>query len=230
MRVRWMATYRLIPSRYPPINLFERVAPKEDWQALFDLESLTNPRLRDEAGNVSMVPKSKRVTGSGASIVMAPFTHVSKDRNNRFNDGMSGAYYAGHVFETALREVAYHMGEFHAATNDPATCDDYRIYKGKIDKAMHDIRGGGFAALLDPDPATYPAPQQFAKALRAAGSNGIVYPSVRHPGGECIAAFWPNVVAIPIQAGHIQLSWDGTRIDRWFDFKNDKWRAIDPVA
>lgn len=226
-RIRWKATHRLIPTRYPPISIFERVAPPEDFDLLYKLEDLTNPRLREEAGDISLVPASKRVTGEGASLVMAPFTHVSKDRQTRFSDGTYGVYYAGHEFETALREVAFHVGRFFGKTADPAHSEDYRALQGSIDKKLHDIRRGSWAHLLDPSVGSYPAPQAFAKALRGAGSNGIAFPSVRHPGGECIAAFWPNVISIPIQAKHIKFQWDGERISSWFDYESDTWNDLD---
>ena len=133
-RVRWQRSHRLIPTRYPPIDLFERISDPKDWDALIELESLTNPRMRQELGEVSFVPKSRRVSGTGASIVMAPFTHVSKDRPTRFSDGTYGVYYAAKEFETALREVAFHMARFHAATSDPALSTAYREYVGKIDR------------------------------------------------------------------------------------------------
>ena len=227
-RLRWSATYRLIQTRFPPIDLFERIAPREDWDALFALESLVNPRLRDEAGNIALVPVDRRVIGPGASYVMAPFTHISKDRTTRFTNGNFGAYYAAHTQETALREVAHHLARFYAATNDPPLKTDFRILQGKIDKTMHDIRGGSFAKYLSP--TSYTQSQLLASALRNADSNGIVYPSVRNDGGECFAAFWPDVVSIPIQAGHIALEWDGKRINRWFDFSANGWHDLAPVA
>lgn len=225
-RVRWQATYRLVPTRHPPIDLFERIAKPEDWDALIELESLTNPRLRESAGVISLVPKERRVTGTGASIVMAPFTHASPLRKTRFSDGTYGVYYAARLFETALREVAFHMQRFYAATDDPPLQASYRTYKGKIDKAMHDITGRGWSHLLDPDPNNYDKPQAFAYALRLGGSNGIVYPSVRHPGGECIAAFWPDVVSIPVQTKHIELKWDGSRVSGWFDYETEEWNKL----
>lgn len=225
-RVRWQTAYRLVPSRYPPIDLFERIAKPEDWDALIELESLTNPRLRESAGVISLVPKARRVTGAGASIVMAPFTHASPLRKTRFSDGTYGVYYAARLFETALREVAFHMQLFYAATNDPPLQASYRTYKGKIDKTMHDIRGGTWSHLLGPDPKTYDKPQAFARALRQAGSNGIVYPSVRHAEGECIAAFWPDVVGIPVQTKHVELKWDGSRVSEWFDYETDAWNKL----
>lgn len=225
-RVRWQAAHRLVPSRYPPIDLFERIAPVADWDALIELESLTNPRIRDETGVISLVPPSRRVGGPGASIVMAPFTHASLDRPTRFSDGSYGVYYAANRFETALREVAFHMGRFHAATADAAVESDYRGYQGKVDNSFHDLTGHAYPDLLGSDLATYPAAQRFASRLREAGSNGIIYPSQRHAGGTCLAAFWPNVVAIPRQTRHIALQWDGQRMSRWFDYDAERWQAL----
>ena len=226
-RVRWSAAYRLVPSRYPPINLFERIAPAEDWDALYELEGATNPRLRDQAGAIRLVPVSRRVSGPGSSIVMAPFTHASRDRPTRFSDGSYGVYYCANRFETALREVAFHMERFYRATNDPPLQADYRTYKGGVNKVLHDIRAAKFSFLLDPDPKKYGRSQQFGRALRDAGSNGVVYPSVRHKGGQCVGAFWPDVVLIPKQTGHIQLKWDGVRVSQWFDYQQEVWRVFE---
>lgn len=227
-RIRWKATYRLVPTRFPPIDLFERIAPPEDWEALIELEGMTNPRLRQDAGSISKVPKARRVAGPGASIVMAPFTHCSPARPTRFSDGTFGVYYAGHTFRTALKEVAFHMGRFYASTQDLPLEADYRCYKGSIDKTLHDIRKGRWGELLNADISSYAEPQAFARKLRQGGSNGIVYPSVRDVGGECLAAFWPDVVDIPIQERHIALKWDGRAVCAWYDYMEQSadWTAI----
>ncbi|MDF2974654.1 MAG: hypothetical protein K0R61_5104, partial [Microvirga sp.] len=40
--------WRVIASRYPPIDLFERVSTNPAvWDALIELEQLVNPRARD---------------------------------------------------------------------------------------------------------------------------------------------------------------------------------------
>lgn len=190
------------------------------------IESLTNARLRNEIGNISLVPESRRVNGPNASIVMAPFTHCSPSRPSRFTDGTYGVYYAGHTFSTALVEVAFHMGRFHAATNDPPQVGKYRAYKGSIDTTLHDVSQPQFAHLLNPDINTWNVAQSFSKLLRQSGSDGIVYPSVRHKGGECIAAFWPDVVSLPIQERHVDLKWDGSSISTWFDGAANKWKPM----
>jgi len=225
-RVRWKAAFRLVPTRFPPISIFERIAAPEDWEALYALESLTNPRLREEAGEISLVPAARRVFGPGASIVMAPFTHASTARPTRFSAGRYGVYYAGHKFETALREVAFHMGRFYAATRDPPHEESLRTYEGAIDAKLHDLRKGRWPQFLDPDPEKYAGPQELGRMLREDGSNGVVYPSVRHRGGDCIGAFWPDVVSIPKQTKHVALKWDGTAIVAWFDYGTEKWLGL----
>ena len=84
-RIRWASSYRVINARFPPIDLFERIADPDDWESLIELEMLTNPRVRQEAGEISLVPPDDRVSGAGASWVMAPFTHIGWP--SRFSDG-----------------------------------------------------------------------------------------------------------------------------------------------
>jgi len=48
--VSWSPGFRITPTRFPSISLFDRVAGAEDFAALYALESMTNDRLRDEVG------------------------------------------------------------------------------------------------------------------------------------------------------------------------------------
>lgn len=79
-KVRWTPCYRIIPSRFPPISLFEAVADPADLEAVYAIEAMTNDRLRDEAGELSLVPPEDRVSGPGTSAIMAAFTHLSGRR------------------------------------------------------------------------------------------------------------------------------------------------------
>lgn len=90
---------------------------------------------------------------------------------------------------------------------------DMRVYVGAIAQPMHDIRAG-FDHLHDSDVGTYSATQAFARDARAANAWGIVYRSVRRPGGECIAALRPPAVSIPSQGPHLSYVWDGASIVR----------------
>lgn len=143
---------------------------------------------------------------------MAPFTHVSLDKTGRFHDGTFGAFYGADSYETALFETVHHAANFYAATDeDPGWIADMRELVGQIDAKLDDIRNGDFEALLDAD--DYTAAQAFAREARTHGSNGVVYLSVRNAGGECFAAFFPDVMSVPVQGRHINYHWDGVRID-----------------
>ena len=210
-RVPWDKYYRLINSAHPPIDLFEDIADPADWLLLGSGESKTNPRLAQTIGNLDLVPEERRVGGPGASYLMAPFVHVSPDHQGRFHDGTFGAFYGAESFETALFETVYHTQIFCAATDEaPGWIADKREMIWKLDAVLTDIRKG-FDDLLDPQ--DYARSQAFARERRADGANGIVYPSVRNPGGTCFASFYPDVVSAPVQGRHITYHWDGGKVD-----------------
>jgi hypothetical protein len=227
-RVRFRKAHRIVRSIYPPVDLFDDIADPRDWELLASAEAKTNPRVRDQLGMISLVPPERRVSGPGASWVMAAFTHISPLRTSRFSDGSYGVYYAGDRFEVALHETLYHFERFMQATNEEAATADFRELVGRIDAELHDLRGDErFADCLDPDPARYPVPQALAKQLRSAhASDGIVYPSVRYRGGSAVAAFWPDVVGIPVQARHLCYRWNGERADAWFVYGEDDWIPV----
>lgn len=225
--VSWQ-THRIIRSLYPPIDLFEDIADPADWELLAAAEAKTNPRIMETIGNLALVPVDRRVSGDSASMVMAPFTHVSKDRPGRFSDGSYGVYYAGESLEVAIFETAFHHGRFMEATaQPPGWTSDFRELVGRIEKDLHDITDApAYAVCLDPDPTKYGPAQNFAAELRLDGSDGLLYPSVRHSGGKCIAAFWPDVVSIPTQASHLAYHWDGTKVDQVKDAGTGKVYAL----
>lgn len=213
-RVRWDAARRIIRSLHPPTDLFEDIASPEDWPLLIAAEMKTNPRLAETIGNLDLVPPARRVSGSGATFLMAPFTHTSPDRPSRFSDGKSGVLYVGDMFETALAETIHHHQRFMAATAQKAGwTSQFRELVIDLSGILHDIRGGlpDFAPWLMPD--DYSAAQRLSAALRAAGSEGIVYPSVRHRGGNCVALFFPDLASNLRQGRHLDYHWDGRRVD-----------------
>jgi RES domain len=209
--VRWQPCFRVISSRFPPIHLFERVASEEDWEALYWLESLTNPRLRDEVGEIELVPREDRVFGPGASVIMAPFTHLNPE-GSRFADNTFGVFYAAASLDTSIAETRYHRELFLRATRQGRLELDMRTYLVDVAASFHDIRGkrDQMSDIYDPD--SYAASQKLARALRQSGSNGIVYDSVRHASGQCLAVYRPRLIQNCRQGTHLRYVWDGERI------------------
>ncbi|MGH7664042.1 MAG: RES family NAD+ phosphorylase [Gemmatimonadaceae bacterium] len=214
-RVAWKPCFRIIPSRFPTVPLFERVADPADLDAVLAVESLTNDRLRQEAGKISLVSPGDRVTGSGASYIMAAFTHPAPV-GGRFTDGSFGAYYAAHDEATAIAETRYHRERFMSATQQPAMELQMRVLIARLDGDLHDIRGRRSALPTIYDANSYEASQHLARALRSTGSWGIAHDSVRHAGGECAAILRPPVLSHCRQGRHFIYQWDGERIDAVF--------------
>jgi hypothetical protein len=206
--VGWRPAHRIVPSRFPPIGPWDRIARPEDFEALAELEGLTNPRIREELGTLSLIPRDRWATGPGTTPIMAAFTHLNPE-GTRFSDGSFGVLYVSSSAETAIRETVHHRQRFLERTREPALQIQMRRYVTEIRRPLHDLRGG-FPQLHDPD--DYSASQRVARRLREAGSDGVVYDSVRHRGGQCAAVFWPDCVAPFTQATHYTYVWDGTSI------------------
>ncbi len=209
--------YRIIPSVYPPINFFEDLVDPEEMETLWEIESLTNERLRQEAGDIFLVAKEDRVCGPGSTVVMAAFTHIGKP--SRFTDGSFGIYYASLTRETAIRETVYRREQFLRATQEEACEVTMRLYEGKIKKPLYDVRKPLSTYRELHHPEEYAISQSFGKTLREKNAWGLLYNSVRHVGGQCVAMFRPPAVAIPKPLAHLRYVWNGKNIVEVFDAK-----------
>jgi RES domain len=161
-------------------------------------------------------------------MIMAAFTHLNPE-GSRFSDGSYGVYYAAHDLETAIAEVSHHRALFLSRTAEPAIDVDMRVITATIDAPLHDLRSlepqsldaARFKSdlfksnLFDPD--HYAAPQALGRLLRAAGSWGVQFPSVRHAGGLCAGIFRPKALRNARSGAHIALHWDGQRITHWYE-------------
>lgn len=211
-QVDWRGAVRIIRSAFPPIDLFEDIADPADWPLLIAAEQKTNPRVLQQIGRLDLVPAARRVSGPGASYLMAPFTHASVDRPSRFSDGSFGVLYAGNSFEVALFETIHHHQLFMARTKEKAGwTSQFREITLDVRGRLHDLRGDVETEVLDP--GDYAAGQSLGAALRAAGADGVVYPSVRRAGGDCVGLFYPDLAANAAQARHLDYHWNGARVD-----------------
>jgi RES domain-containing protein len=200
-------THRLIPWRYsgPEERGPEKISHDDsvltrltdniaDLNALFELEGATNDRLLGEAGLLPGITLRELVFGLPYShIVNAAFTHPNP-MGSRFNGPERGAWYAALTRSTSELEVAYHrskeLQEINWQESETFTYVDFLAdFRGQF----HDIRNDRrFRNCLDPN--SYITSQQLATRLLRQGSAGIVYPSVRHKSGTCIACFRPALV------------------------------------
>lgn len=210
--LRQFDTCRLIPSRFADVEDSVLAPLAEDGHVLrdlFELDNATNERLRGEYGGLPGIGVDELVFGvPNFRIINAAYTYP-RPEGSRFNDGERGAWYCAFEVATSLAEITFHktveyqeIGRF----DDSVT---YQTLLADFTSTFHDIRGiESYADCLDP--ASYIESQKLAEDLLNAGSMGVIYPSVRHDGGVCLACFRPALVGNVRKGQAYRLTWSGS--------------------
>ena len=211
-QLRQIDTCRLIPSRFADVEdsvLAPLADNDDDLRDLFDLDNATNERLRGESGLLPGIGMDELVFGvPNFRIINAAFTYA-RPEGSRFNDGERGAWYCAFAAETALAEVIFHKTVEYVEIDRFDDSVSYQMLLADFSAGFHDLRGvEAHQACLAPD--SYIASQALAAELLECGSMGIIYPSVRHPGGTNLACFRPALVGNVRKAQTYRLTWAGS--------------------
>ncbi|MHA6718892.1 RES family NAD+ phosphorylase [Sphingomonas sp. RS6] len=179
---------------------------------LAEIEGATSARLIAETRGRGALTAAELVHGvPHARFINASFAYAKPRAPMRFNPANRGAWYAALAVETCIAEVGHHLTLALADAGDFNAVVDYGEMLASMAGLFVDLRARPDHPSLDPDPARgYPAGNIVAASARAEGLNGILYPSVRHAGGLCIAALWPNVVQSVAQGALYRLRWSGS--------------------
>lgn len=213
------ALVRLIPATYhKPPTLRGLVDTDEELEVLAGIEGLTSARLIAERGRslhvdrreLAFARRARDLQVYGNSHINAAFTYT-RPMGNRFNDGTRGAWYCAWEVATSVAEVAFHR------TRELGYIGIYEDRARYVELLADFI--GDFPDLgdepahpaLHPDPEFgYPAGQALALTLRREGHRGLIYPSVRQPGGHCLVAFEPSAIQNVRPGAGWELIWSGT--------------------
>ncbi len=176
---------------------------------MIELESWTNDRIRTELGILHRLPKSEWVNGRAfSSVIMAAFCHA-RPSGGRFNSRDRGAWYTALTLETAQAEIAFHRTKELAEVGVFETFVQMRAYYSDFEGEVHDARPATPANEPYHHSESYTASQLLAAELLADGANGIVYRSVRHETGECLACFRPKMVENVRPGLFYEFRWEG---------------------
>ena len=197
-------SYRLAPSRFPPIGLFDTVATAADLPLVMELVGWTNDRMVEH--RLRRLPQSEWVFGRpNSSVVMAAFLHVAPG-GLRFNGEDLGAWYAATALQTAAAEVAHHLRREALARGKPGASRTYRAYTATLLGSYLDIRGLQAARAAAYDALDYSAAQAFGESIRAGGGDGLMFDSLRHAGGTNVVAYRPPNVTNVTQGDHLEIA------------------------
>ncbi len=205
-----LQAYRLVNSKFPPIALFDDVADADEFETLYQLQALTNPRLQNETGRLELISRTEIPFGiPGCSYATAPFTHINP-AGSRFSDGNFGVLYLADSLDTALAEVRHHQNLYWSKV--VGLNYERFVFRGLTclfsEGRMLDATALG---LNDPiyDPEDYSAAQHLGRQVRQAGHPGLRYRSVRNQGEDCWALMTPKPVLSIIQTAHYEMIWNG---------------------
>jgi len=205
-----LQAYRLGNSKFPPIALFDDVADGEDFEALYQIQALTNPRLQNEIGRLELIPRDQIPFGiPGCSYATAPFTHVNP-AGSRFSNGTFGVLYLADRMDTAIAEVRHHQERYWS--NVPELNYERFVFRGLTasfnDSGMRDATALPLSdAIYAPD--DYAHSNQLGSELKREGCMGLRYHSVRSTGNICWALMTPRPVTSIIQSAHYEMIWSG---------------------
>lgn len=206
-------TIRLVPSARLREAVLAPLADSAEEEALLaEIEGATSSRLIAEERGFTGISADELVHGvPHAKFINASFAYAKPRQPSRFNPGTRGAWYAALDVATCLAEVGFHLTQALADAGDFDAVVEYGEMIASMSGVFVDLRTAPAHPALDPEPAAgYPAGNALAARARAEGHNGIIYPSVRHQGGTCIAALWPNVVQSVVQGAMYRLTWSGS--------------------
>ncbi|MEH6564334.1 MAG: RES family NAD+ phosphorylase [Halopseudomonas sp.] len=202
--------YRLVNSKFPPIAIFDDVASADEFEELYALQALTNPRLANQAGRLEMIPRQDIPFGiPGCSYAAAPFTHVNPD-GSRFSDGSFGVLYLADSMDTALAEVRYHQQVYWCQVPDLRY--ERFVFRGLTTRfneggALDALTIARSDAIYAPD--DYSASRRLGREALMTAAVGLRYHSVRQPDGVCWGLFTPRQVSSVVQTAHYEMIWSG---------------------
>lgn len=203
--------YTLIPSRFPTIDVFARIANDRSLE-IAEIESITNPRLKER----------KRLL-SGAGVVdthdpliqnwnHAPFTYSNPD-GTRFFGPEQPALELSQDIQTALAVSIGKREAFLARTREEQIALEMRV--------LTRVVKGRFADGTAWDPTLgQEERRRLGRAVTDAGYDGILFRPVERLSGVCISILRGATLDRAVQGDHFKFVWDGTHVSTLYSFSS----------
>lgn len=212
--------FRLIPSRFPPVDIYEEVVANDRVAALVEIENLTNPRLQSAqrlmSASLGIASDSPRLQNWNH----APFTYPNPD-GSRFFPPERPSLELADTRQTALAVSIARREVFLSQTSEPAIGLDMRMLKTPVD--------GRFLDLRDLDPATDKGVRWALGAGLADDVDGILYRPPERPSATCVAVRSAAALQRSVQTVHYRYLWNGTKVVKLYAF-DDAGTELSPLA
>lgn len=218
--------YNLLPSRFPPVALYARIAKGRD-EEFSHIEGLTNPRLKEKNllthGSTAVDESSPRYQNWNH----APFTYPNPEGSWFFDHNVGCLELSGDI-QTALAVSVAKREQFLSRTNEGPIDLDMRMLMRRVEGRFLDARN----LPIDVPKSVHRATGKAILERRAnTNFSGVIFMSPERPSGEQVAVLTGEVLDRAVQSKHFRYTWDGTRVCCLYSFDNrrsDEENQIDP--
>lgn len=207
--------FLLIPSRFPPVDLYERLGPASE--RFTKLEDMTNPRL---LAKERLIAQGKMQEDEASPSIQnwnhAPFTYTNPE-GSWFFEPTVPCLEMSMERQTALAVSVRRREVFLGRTQEPPINLDMRMLVRRVKSRALDARQVDGAV----DPLVR---RKIGKEIIERRSkdhfDAVLFASPERPSGGRIAVLSGAVLGRAIQSDHYRYSWDGGRINRLYSFDN----------
>ena len=201
--------HNLIPSRFPTVEVYERIAGGRD-ELFKQIEHMTNPREREKErltrGVSPMDPEDPQLKNWNH----APFVYPNPEGSRFFKPGQNVMELASDL-QTALAISVPRREAFLRRTDEPRTFLEMRQIVRPITGRFLDAIG--WDGMVDRDRRI-----ALGKDAIVMDVDGILFSPIERPSAQGVVVLRPSCSGKPDQADHFKYLWDGQRIHRVYSF------------
>lgn len=214
--VEWAGeVFRLIPSRFPPVNVYEGVIANDRQDEIVAVENLTNPRLHSLSRLQKTAQGDAGANPRFQNWNLAPFAYGNPDGSTFFGEDRPCLEVALER-QTALAVSVAKRQSFMAATQEAPIGLDMRMLCTPVNGTFWDLRD--VAGL----PAELEKKQRYELGAKMPeGAHGILYHPAERPAGICLAIVTGDILQRSQQTVHFRYVWDGKRISLLYAFDKE---------
>jgi hypothetical protein len=204
--------YQLIPSRFPTIEVYERLGDADLQNVAKELEARTNPRL----AAIDQLPAKPKPGDKAANQYQnwnhAPYAYKDP-RGTHFLGPTHGALEVATDVKNALSFALLRREEFLGATGEPAMSLDMRMFTRRIAGTFTDL------TKLDPE---LPRDERWTigHALWGGGVSGVLFCRPGFGAHRFLSVFDGSLLGRALQATHYRFVWDGRNVRSIYDFSS----------
>lgn len=201
--------HNLIPSRFPPVPVFERIAGGRD-ELFYAIEEVTNPRVRERERLTKGLAPVDQEQPRFKNWNHAPFVYPNPEGSRFFGADRNVIELAGDL-QTALAISVSKREAFLSRTNEPATFIEMRQIVRPVRGSYIDARG--WKGIGDRERRI-----ALGKAALDSGEDGILFNPVERPSATGIVVFKAECLGKPDQAEHFKFVWNGNCMTVLYSF------------